>query len=90
MPGIESPAIPIVSQLRGLHLFHVDGAPCARAAAMALVERAKVLHLSIRYVTFHWGLSRLAMLNRFFRAKAMIDNALGKGLSQALNKALAA
>ena len=35
-----------------------------RAAAMVLVERAKVLHLSIRYVTFHWGLGRLAMLNR--------------------------
>jgi len=35
-----------------------------RAATMALVEQAKVLHLSIRYVTFHWGLGRLAMLNR--------------------------
>lgn len=34
-----------------------------RAATMALVEQAKVLHLSIRYVTFHWGLGRLAMLN---------------------------
>jgi glutathione S-transferase len=36
----------------------------ARAATMALVEQAKVLHLSIRYVTFHWGLGRLAMLNQ--------------------------
>jgi glutathione S-transferase len=35
-----------------------------RDAAMILVEQAKGLHLSIRYVTFHWGLGRLAMLNR--------------------------
>lgn len=35
-----------------------------RTATMALVEQAKVLHLSIRYVTFHWGLGRLAMLNQ--------------------------
>ena len=33
------------------------------AATMARVEEAKVLHRSIRYVTFHWGLGRLAMLN---------------------------
>ncbi len=161
MPRIEQPASPVVGQLRGLHLFHFDGAPCAqrvrfalgekglsrgrevkfdattpaalvgedgrwvsrivslvkkdhmtpayaaihpnmvvpalvhdgelylesldiieyldeqfggprlipetapeRTATMALVERAKVLHLSIRYVTFHWGLGRLAMLNK--------------------------
>lgn len=35
-----------------------------RAATMVLVEQAKILHLSLRYVTFHWGLGRLAMLNR--------------------------
>lgn len=35
----------------------------ARAATMSLVEQAKALHLSLRYVTFHWGLGRLAMLN---------------------------
>lgn len=34
-----------------------------RAVTMTLVEQAKVLHRSIRYVTFHWGLGRLAMLN---------------------------
>jgi glutathione S-transferase len=34
-----------------------------RSATMARVEQAKVLHRSIRYVTFHWGLGRLAMLN---------------------------
>ena len=38
--------------------------PALREAAMARVEQAKVLHTSIRYVTFHWGLGRLAMLNR--------------------------
>ena len=36
--------------------------PELRAATMALVEQAKTLHLSLRYVTFHWGLGRLAML----------------------------
>lgn len=34
-----------------------------RAATMSRVEQAKALHRSIRYVTFHWGLGRLAMLN---------------------------
>ncbi len=33
-----------------------------RSATMQRVEQAKVLHRSIRYVTFHWGLGRLAML----------------------------
>ena len=36
---------------------------------LALVEEAKVLHLSIRYVTFHWGLGRLAMLSAKERDK---------------------
>lgn len=35
-----------------------------KAATMARVEEAKVLHRSIRYVSFYWGLGRLAMLNR--------------------------
>ena len=34
-----------------------------RTATMARVNQAKELHKSIRYVTFHWGLGRLAMLN---------------------------
>jgi glutathione S-transferase len=38
--------------------------PRIRSATMARVEQAKELHRSIRYVTFHWGLGRLAMLNR--------------------------
>ena len=37
--------------------------PTLRAATMQRVEQAKELHRSIRYVTFHWGLGRLAMLN---------------------------
>ncbi len=160
MPLIEAPTSPIPAQLRGLHLFHFDGAPCAqrvrfalgekglgrvreekfdavsptaiaaadggwvsrivslvkkdhlsqtyaqihpnmvvpalvhdgklylesmdiiayldatfggtqliptnpvlKAATMRRVEEAKELHKSIRYVTFRWGLGRLAMLN---------------------------
>lgn len=34
-----------------------------RTATMQRVEQAKELHRSIRYVTFYWGLGRLAMLN---------------------------
>ena len=34
-----------------------------RLSTLERVEQAKVLHRSIRYVTFHWGLGRLAMLN---------------------------
>jgi glutathione S-transferase len=160
MPKIDSPASPIVPRLKGLHLFHFDGAPCAQRVrfalgekglargrevkfdadtpqshegednkwvsrvvslakkehispayaqihpnmvvpalvhdgqlylesldiiayldnafggprlipelsplqddTMALVERAKELHVSLRYVSFRWGLGRLAMLN---------------------------
>lgn len=37
--------------------------PTLRTATMRRVEQAKELHKSIRYVTFHWGLGRLAMLN---------------------------
>lgn len=41
----------------------IPKAPELRAATMSRVEQAKELHKSIRYVTFHWGLGRLAMLN---------------------------
>jgi len=161
MPHVENPQSPLVAKLKGLHLFHFDGAPCAqrvrfalgekglsrgreerfdadspsavsgesgrwvsrvvslvkkdhmtpayaqihpnmvvpalvndgelfiesmdiidyldqtfagpqlipeslpeREEALDLTEQAKALHLSIRYVTFHWGLGRLAMLNQ--------------------------
>ncbi|MFK7915249.1 MAG: glutathione S-transferase family protein [Pseudomonadales bacterium] len=38
--------------------------PAARAAAMNRVDQAKQLHVSIRYVTFHWGLGSLARMNQ--------------------------
>lgn len=41
----------------------VPRAPEQREATMKRVEQAKVLHRSIRYVTFYWGLGRLGMLN---------------------------
>ena len=174
MPRIESPASPLMPRLKGLHLFHFDGAPCAqrvrfalgekglqrgrevrfdastpqstegeqgrwvsrvvslakkdhmtesyalihpdmvvpalvhdgtlylesrdiieyldeafggpplipldlgqREETMVLVEEAKQLHLSIRYVTFHWGLGRLAMLSRKERENLKKLAALG-------------
>lgn len=38
-------------------------------ATMARVEQAKELHRSIRFVTFHWGLGRLAMLSKAERER---------------------
>ena len=38
--------------------------PATRELAMALVEEGKQLHRSVRYVSFHWGLGRLAKLDR--------------------------
>ena len=35
----------------------------AAELAMSLVEQGKELHRSVRYVSFHWGLGRLAKLN---------------------------
>ena len=45
----------------GPRLVPEEGA--LRHATMQRVEQAKVLHRSIRFVTFHWGLGRIAMLN---------------------------
>ena len=36
---------------------------------MKRVEQAKDLHRSVRFVTFHWGLGRLAMLNSKERSR---------------------
>ena len=47
----------------------VPKAPDLRDATMRRVEQAKQLHRSIRYVTFHWGLGRLAMLNAKERSR---------------------
>jgi glutathione S-transferase len=41
----------------------IPTAATLRKAAMNRVEQAKELHRSIRFVTFHWGLGRLAMLD---------------------------
>jgi len=41
----------------------IPKSPGLREATMIRVEQAKELHRSIRYVTFYWGLGRLAMLN---------------------------
>jgi len=45
----------------GAPLIPLD--PALKTRTMARVSQAKDLHTSIRYVTFHWGLGRLAMLN---------------------------
>ena len=49
-----------------------------RAATMALVAQAKELHLSIRYVTFHWGLGRLVMLNQ--KEQQSLEDLAAKGV----------
>jgi glutathione S-transferase len=40
------------------------GDPAAAELANALVERGKKLHLSVRYVSFRWGLGRLGKVGR--------------------------
>jgi glutathione S-transferase len=47
----------------------VPQSPELKAATMDRVEQAKVLHRSLRFVTFRWGLGRLAMLNPKERSK---------------------
>ena len=51
----------------------------ARAATMARVEQAKELHRSIRYVTFRWGLGRLAKLSDKERAQLAVLARQGAG-----------
>lgn len=48
-----------------------------RSDAMALVELGKKLHVSLRYVTFHWGVGRLGKLNTSEEAKLSELVALG-------------
>jgi glutathione S-transferase len=47
----------------------VPRSPELKAATISRVEQAKVLHRSLRFVTFRWGLGRLAMLNPKERSK---------------------
>ena len=44
---------------------------------MALVEQAKQLHVSLRYVSFRWGLGRLAMLKP--KERARLSKLAGQG-----------
>ena len=39
MPQVENPRSPLVRQLRGVHLFHFEGAPCAQRVRFALAEK---------------------------------------------------
>jgi len=39
MPRIEHPVSLLVPRLRGLHLFHFEGAPCAQRVRLALAEK---------------------------------------------------
>ena len=42
MALVTSPKSPLVAQLRGFHLFHFDGAPCAQRVRFALGEKELV------------------------------------------------
>jgi len=39
MPHVEAPRSPLVPRLRGVHLFHFEGAPCAQRVRFALAEK---------------------------------------------------
>lgn len=39
MPHVENPKSALVSKLKGVHLFHFDGAPCAQRVRFALAEK---------------------------------------------------
>ncbi len=39
MPEISKPASPLIPQLRGVHLFHFEGAPCAQRVRFGLAEK---------------------------------------------------
>ena len=42
MARVESPKSPLVAKLRGVHLFHFEGAPCAQRVRFALAEKGLV------------------------------------------------
>lgn len=42
MPYVDHPASPLVPQLRGLHFFGFDAAPCSQRVAFALAEKGQV------------------------------------------------
>jgi glutathione S-transferase len=49
MPLIESPTSPLVSTLRGVHLFHFEGAPCAQRVRFALREKGLLRGREVRW-----------------------------------------
>ena len=53
--------------------------PAAAAHAAELVERGKTLHVSVRYVSFRWGLGRLGKLARQPGRLGHIANRSGMG-----------
>lgn len=64
----------------GTRLVPADEAQ--RHSTMRRVEQAKVLHRSLRFVTFHWGLGRLAMLNQTERRELTALADLGQDEEQ--------
>jgi glutathione S-transferase len=39
MALVENPSSPLIAQLKGVHLFHFEGAPCAQRVRFALAEK---------------------------------------------------
>ena len=46
---IENPKSPIVGKLKGVHLFHYDGAPCAQRVRFALYEKGLVRGREVKF-----------------------------------------
>ena len=46
---VRNPASPLVPRLKGLHLFHFDGAPCAQRVRFALYEKGLVRGREVRF-----------------------------------------
>ena len=49
MALVEHPESPIVSKLKGVHLFHYDGAPCAQRVRFALHEKGLVRGREVKF-----------------------------------------
>ena len=49
MALVEQPESPIVGKLKGVHLFHYDGAPCAQRVRFALHEKGLVRGREVRF-----------------------------------------
>ncbi|MEM7466654.1 MAG: glutathione S-transferase family protein [Pseudomonadota bacterium] len=49
MAHVENPASPLVSKLKGVHLFHFDGAPCAQRVRFALGEKGLTRGNEVKY-----------------------------------------